>query len=91
MGLAIANQLLPASSLTEQAGLTRSVDHGALRNVCGWIAKGENPPQHVADLVKAVRADTVMVDVAEAFLELREKRHAARTTTTLPTSARRRP
>lgn len=77
MGWAIANQLLPAGSLTEQAGLTRSVDHGALRNVCGWIAKGETPPQHVADLVYAVRADTVMVDVAEAFLELREKRHAA--------------
>lgn len=77
MGWAIAEQLLPAGSLTERASLSRSVDHGALRNVCGWIAKGETPPQHVADLVHAVRADTVMVDVAEAFLELREKRHAA--------------
>lgn len=77
IGWTIAGQLLPAGSLEERAGLTRSVDHGALRNVCAWIAKGESPPQHVADLVNAVRADTLMVDVAEAFLELREKRHAA--------------
>lgn len=77
IGWAIANQLLPAGSLKEQAGLTRSVDHGALRKVCGWVAKAEAPPQHVADLVSVVRGDTVIVDLAEALLELREKRHAA--------------
>lgn len=88
IGWAMAAQLLPDGSESEHARLTRSLDHDALRKVCGWVAKGDTPPQAVADLVDAVRTEVVVVDLADAFLELREKRHAA-TTTTSPTSRRR--
>lgn len=77
IGWAMAAQLLPDGSERKHARLTRSLDHDALRKVCGWVAKGDTPPQVIADLVDAGRTEVAVVDLADAFLELREKRHAA--------------
>lgn len=72
----VAAHLLPSGSQEDQARVTRLVDHRVVRKVCGWV-RGDPPPSSVAPIVVRIRADSAVVDIALACLELGERREEA--------------
>lgn len=77
MSWALARHLLPDGSDEELAHVCRALEHGALQKACGWVAKGEKPPDEMTSVVAAAKQDPRVVDIADALLELRVQRHAA--------------
>ncbi len=71
-----AAHLLPNAPPADRFRLARSFTHQALRDTCEWIAGRGKLPQHAGTLIEGLR-DTAIGDVAAAFLDLQEARHAA--------------
>lgn len=75
--LETSRHLLPQGSVTDRLALRRSVDHGAIRKVCDWIANPNGSPEHVRPMVTSLAQDNSVVTVALSFLDLLEARHRA--------------
>ncbi len=73
---AAAAHLLPNAPPADRFRLARSFTHQALRDTCEWIAGRGKLPQHAGTLIAPPR-HTAIEDVAAAFLDLQEARHAA--------------
>ena len=71
-----AHHLLPSGTPTDYLRIARSFDHRAIRDVCEWIAGRGRAPTHAQRLVMILR-NTLIDDVANAFIDLQEQRHAA--------------
>ncbi len=76
IALAAARQALPKGSETEQYGYSRYVGHSSIKQACVWITAG-TPPRFVRDCVGRLGDDEALVFVAQTFLALQERRHAA--------------
>lgn len=74
---AVAAHLLPNACAADRARLARSVDHDAVGRVCRWIARGSTPPTHVSSLVDGLRDQETIIALADAYLELGQRRQAA--------------
>lgn len=77
LALAMAEHLLPEGSREERYALTRSVTHDAIRVVCQWVTQRGSLPSHASQVVDRAAANQDLVDVASAYVELREARHEA--------------
>lgn len=73
----VAAHLLPNAGATDRARLARSVDHEAVGRVCRWIARGSTPPTHVSSLVDGLREQETIIALADAYLELGQRRQTA--------------
>lgn len=77
IGREAAGHLLPNGSGQEKLALARSFDHRALKDMCEWIAaRRGQPPRHAKVLIQGLQG-TDIGDVAAAFCDLQEARHAA--------------
>lgn len=74
--LAAARHLYPHGDTNEVNGIRRSLDHGAIFQVCGWI-KGNTPKEHSGVLVERARESMDVIDIADWFLQLLDERHKA--------------
>lgn len=74
---AVVAHLLPSGRRADRFALARSVDHPAIKKVCGWIANPNQAPTHVAPLVNMIANNAAMLNVALVFLDLMEARHRA--------------
>lgn len=68
--------LAPDSSREDRFRLSRSVNHGDLVKVCGWI-RGQGSPEHAQPIVDRLRQDSDMRQLAEIISGLQEQRHRA--------------
>lgn len=69
--------LLPDGTTDERLAVVRSIDHGAVRKVCEWIADPRGAPAHVGRIVGALTATTGILNLALAFPDLQQARHEA--------------
>jgi hypothetical protein len=77
-GLRIAEQVLPQGTPTDQQRLTRSLEHGALREVCQWVTGNPGAgKQHVQPIVATLQADPDIRQLASITFRLQEARHLA--------------
>lgn len=80
VSLATTLQLAPQSSSEDRYRLSRSIDHGRLAEVCGWIRgqKGDGAGrQHVQPIVSDLRLNPAIQELATHIAELQEARHQA--------------
>ncbi len=80
VSLATTLQLAPQSSSEDRYRLSRSIDHGRLAEVCGWVRgqKGDGAgKQHVQAIVSDLRLNPAMQELATHIAELQEARHQA--------------
>jgi uncharacterized protein (UPF0332 family) len=78
VGLHVARQLLPHGTTEDQWRLTRSLDHGALREVCQWTTGNPGAgKQHVRAIVADLQADPDIRELAGVAFRLQEARHLA--------------
>ena len=63
------------ASADQQQALARSFDHGKMRAICATVTKSPVPPVPAAILGGPVPGE--LKEVAEAFLELQDRRHDA--------------
>lgn len=78
LALATATQVLPSGTEEERCRLCRSLEHGALADVCGWI--GGQPgagKEHVKSLVRALQDHRDIRELAGILVGLQENRHLA--------------
>lgn len=60
----------------EQLALRRSYSHGPMKTACSWVMDTKTPAgQKIRTVLALARAETRMVRVAEAFVDLQERRH----------------
>lgn len=78
VALAVAAHVGPASSAEDRMRLARSVDHGRVAEVCGWLldTRGDGR-EHVRPIVRRLRANADLVHFARTFVRLQEARHDA--------------
>ena len=72
----LAEHLLPGGGEDELARLTRSIDHGKLKDVCNWV-RGANGKQNLHPVVQVVHDNPDLWNVADAVVVLQEQRHLA--------------
>ncbi len=74
-----AQHLLPNGAREDRLRLTRSFDHGAVADVCGWLlgAAGPRTSSPARPIVQPLLTNAKLVSVAEAFLRLQQQRHRA--------------
>ena len=74
-----AAHLLPNGSHENRLRLTRSFDHGAVAEVCGWLVGTSSPRSSspARPIIQPLLANTRLTNMADAFLMLQEQRHKA--------------
>jgi uncharacterized protein (UPF0332 family) len=77
IGWSVVTHLLPSGRRADRFALARSVDHSAIKKVCGWIANPKSAPANVVPLVETLAANAAMLNIALVFLDLMEARHRA--------------
>ena len=79
VSLATTLQLAPLSSSDDRHRLSRSIDHGRLAEVCGWVRKQKAGAgkQHVQAIVSDLQSNAAIQELATHVAELQEARHQA--------------
>lgn len=74
----VTQQIAPRSSPEDHYRLCRSLEHGRLAEVCGWV-KGQpgSGKQHVRPLLDQIRQDHEVLELATHIARLQEARHQA--------------
>ena len=77
IALGVARQLAPASSDEVRYRLARSVDHGRLAEVCGWVTGAGAGRREVRPVVETLRRNDTLVALARDVVRLQKARHDA--------------
>lgn len=72
----LVRSLLSETTLRDQLSIARSIDHGALKKVCEWVANPNQAPPHSRELVESLGASPI-ADLALAFVDLYQARRDA--------------
>ena len=77
IALAVVEHVLPQGGLDERLGLTRSIDHSAIAQVCQLMVGEIRAPEHAEATVLQARASQDVMDIATIFPQLQEARFGA--------------
>lgn len=75
--LRVGRQALPSGSAEDQQRLSRSVGHGALRDVCQWMIGKGTGKAHAQPIVAVLQQDARIVGITRITLRLQDERHRA--------------
>lgn len=76
ISLATARSALPNAEDKEIFGLARHISHGAIKQVCAYVA-GKMPPAHLESTLARLRGNEDLSAVASTFIELQQQREDA--------------
>jgi hypothetical protein len=68
--------VFPRSARMNQLQLRRHITHASVKRVSSWIS-GDQPSSHLVDLVKELRSDHLVTQVAQSFSHLLQQRELA--------------